>query len=169
MMQHSLYAFIITLVLLISPQSHAQAHPGISGGTDAEIYRYPYFAIIGSTQDRVTIGWEYCSGVLVAPSWVLSAAHCFENEAPNTIKVLIGVGDIMHLQPERIVRRVSAVYPYAPGYFIPDIALLKLNSQVPQTTPPVTIVDVPLFIGEHATLVGFGETEEDTPATDVQQ
>ena len=54
----------------------------IVGGTDAPKGAWPWQA-----QIRTTSGFLFCGGTLVAPQWVVTAAHCVPNTSPSDIRV----------------------------------------------------------------------------------
>ena len=54
----------------------------IVDGTETEIHEYPWMV---SLQVR---GQHFCGGTLVAPDWVLSAAHCVDFGTMDTLSTL---------------------------------------------------------------------------------
>ncbi|XP_035663952.1 low-density lipoprotein receptor-related protein 2-like isoform X2 [Branchiostoma floridae] len=108
----------------------------------------------GDTADRGAWPWQvqlkrtysstpFCGGTLVAPEWVVTAAHCLNEDQPNewpTIQILIGKRHLGHpgiTDPEAIVSSVQKVYLHE-GYddytSDNDIALVRLNTSIDQTT-----------------------------------
>src|SRR5262245_21699643 len=56
----------------------------VVGGVDTEITVHPW-------QVALDIDGELCGGAIVAPQWVLTAAHCFDSDNPSKVRVKAGV------------------------------------------------------------------------------
>jgi secreted trypsin-like serine protease len=137
----------------------------------------PALAVVGGTDSRDSHGaraWtvrvetsrgELCSGAVIAPEIVLTAAHC-----------VMGGGSIsgVSLDPRFRARRqmVVAVLPHPS--FVPgttprtqpgtDLALLRLAQPLPQDIEPLTLGSG-LWQGETVTMAGFGLSAEDNKRT----
>ena len=83
----SLLSFMV--VLCVATNASA-AQTRIIGGADAEDRAYPWMV---SLQNKYT-GEHYCGGTLVHESLVLTAAHCYDSEALDSIVAVVNAYDL---------------------------------------------------------------------------
>ncbi len=154
-----------------------KAEPRIVDGYEATPGAWPWMAAL--MYDYLGQERCECGGSLIAPKWVLTAAHCVEklNENnqhdgymnPADIRVIIGVHDLRNDPGERI--KVTRIFPH-PSYVsksVPDVALLELEKEVPQNTVPIYRGEESLA-GKEGTVLGWGVTSPDgTTSTEKLQ
>jgi secreted trypsin-like serine protease len=134
-------AALATLFLSAAP---AAAMVGGATLADAAIARHVVL-IVG--------GHSLCSGVVIAPDLVLTAAHCvLEN----------GKYQLVSFEGRRAtVKDVARVVPhpqFSPSVDAPDLALVKLATQPPPKLIPAAFSDrrAPPSVGERFLVAGFG-------------
>ena len=106
--------------------------PLIVNGSSASISAYPYYAQVFATVDGQ--GTFFCGGSVVAPTVILTAAHCVDGV--DRISVITGSDD---LGRGRVVRALRWVTPgYRPATSQNDIALIHLARRV--SARPIAVV-----------------------------
>src|SRR5271166_3804221 len=126
--------------------SAAPAAAMVGGATlaDAAIARHVVL-IVG--------GHSLCSGVVIAPDLVLTAAHCVLENGKYRLVSFDG-----HRAAVRDVARVVPHPQFSPSVDAPDLALVKLATQPPPKLIPAAFSDrrAPPSVGERFLVAGFG-------------
>jgi secreted trypsin-like serine protease len=129
------------LLSLLSPDSvgspgvHAQTvAPAIVGGRAAEAGAWPWQVALlrAGVNDRYLA--QYCGGTLVAPDWVLTAAHCVDEERATDVDILAGVNLLRDPAGMRVgVSRILIHPDYSMLSNDSDLALLHLTATLSLT------------------------------------
>ncbi len=175
-----LLGFGLVMALCLTSQGVAggEVEARVIGGTEIEQgNKWPWMAAVnyvpGPESTRKSL---ICGGTLIAPRWVLTAAHCVINSQgqrtlPDNLLVVVGSAHRDGSGGEHL--RVSAVRTH-PNYnrdgLHNDIALLQLAS--PATVAPVNVagaaqLDYLGAVGRSAlfTALGWGRTRANDPAS----
>jgi secreted trypsin-like serine protease len=173
-------AALVLLACIVSttntPAAEARmpaAQASVVGGQEATPGSFPFMAfVVDFLKDEGAI---ICSGSVIAPRVVLTAAHCTFDEQKSTLNEASGyvvvTGVVNWTEPQRQLSGITQLIPYpkwAPGTArdgFGDAALLVLET--PTTAPPIALAKPSdaryLRLGTHARIAGWGDTYFEQP------
>ncbi|XP_065354168.1 mite allergen Der p 3-like [Calliphora vicina] len=135
--------FKFSLVALIALVGSVSCFPEsrVVNGTATDVTKYPFIVSL-----RGSTGSHSCGASIIAPRWILTAAHCVSGRSANQINVQYGTTRINALGPNVVgVKRIVMHEGYAPAKsYANDIALLELERSLVynyKTIAPVTLPD----------------------------
>ncbi|GLF94893.1 S1 family peptidase [Streptomyces yaizuensis] len=158
-------AAVLTTTALAVTGLAATAAPAtaIHGGQNTTVTDHPY-AMLFTTADNQQV----CGGTLVAPTKVLTAAHCVDDATSTNLKVIGGRTDLSSTKGTVRAIRSIALHPQYDGTgLVNDAAVVTLSASMPYATLPVAGPnDTALYtLGTTAKAVGWGRIARDTNAT----
>jgi secreted trypsin-like serine protease len=175
-MKSPIPSLVLLCSVLVFSAAQAQQQSRIINGKPASTATYPWMTSIFIQGGKDSDNGGGCGGSLIAPNWVLTAAHCFLNEAGNAIAddpaalttVTLNTDNIVDVASGAIERSASRVliHPsYQPDAETSantndfDIALVELSSAV--NVMPVKLYTGALPAHLPTIVAGWGATNGD--------
>lgn len=129
---------------------------GIVNGEDVAIDLFPFQVALRFKAS----GFQFCGGTFLNSRYVLTAAHCVDDDLPQDIEVLAGTGDL-GTGGERLDVSAIRIHPDFSSTLDGDVAILRLRR--PALYPRVYLQEPgqPSYStpGDTATVIGWGQTE----------
>jgi secreted trypsin-like serine protease len=153
-----LAALLMTLLMALAGTATADVDERVVGGVPVPIADHPWVVYLADSA-----GNQFCGGTLVAPTKVVTAAHCATARTPRSTRVVLGREDRM--SDEGVVARVARIWTH-PEYVSADqgadVAVLTLRTPVdyeplPLAQPSDAVLYEP---GTSGLVLGWGRTSE---------
>lgn len=134
--------------------------PRLLNGSPAAGADFPSVVLV-----RAGAAGPRCTGTVVGPRWVLTAAHCFRQLDPAAVRIHLGGDRLDRPFAQTTTARQIVLHPgFVRDPLRADLALVELRD--PTSISPVRLAQdgTRSPVGSRATMVGWGMLDEDTPA-----
>ncbi|XP_036324593.1 chymotrypsin-2-like [Rhagoletis pomonella] len=161
------------LLLGLASVAHCYPQGRVVNGTATTVEQFPYIVSL-----RGSTGSHSCGASIIAPRWILTAAHCVSGATASRISIQFA-STVLDAKSTNVakVKRIVVHENYSSWYIINDIALLELNGQLVynyKTIAPVTLpaqgFEIPQVPeGVPGVLAGWGRNYTNGPVQSTLQ
>lgn len=153
---------ILLSLLVLGAPLYSSGQSKIVGGTKAG--SYPWMAAVANTTGGTLFERQFCGGSLIAPDWILTAAHCLEGEVAEGLQILVNFNNLND-SSGAVVRGVKGIYIHpsfrdVSGDLYNDVALILLDAPI-NTVTPINVATSPVAVttGAAVRAIGWGDTK----------
>lgn len=147
----------------LQKQHDKRIHGRIVGGEDSSQGQWPWMVALlrpgfGSPSNR-----QFCGGSLIAPQWVLTAAHCTIGASPADIVVGLNLHNLKEDTGDELIVSDILIHPdFSSSTLDFDVSLLHLSQPAPEPFTVMPLVDHLDLVatGTSATVIGWGALGE---------
>ena len=152
----------------------------IIGGEDADIKDYPWQVALFGVDENGYITHQMCGGSIIDPYWILTAAHCVQDNAHKTEKIVAHITSLSNPGQGQIIEISDFIVHenFDINILQNDIALLRLSipidtsksgSKVIRVLNPQDELDGLIAPGTIAAITGWGTTTYQGQQSDILQ
>ncbi|OLF13357.1 S1 family peptidase [Actinophytocola xanthii] len=145
----------------------ADVEPKIIGGEETTTDENPFVVALTTPS-----GFQFCGGTVVAPTKIVTAAHCADGFSPSDIRVVAGRTTLS--AGGGTVAGVTGIWihpQWNPSALSNDVSVLTLDTALSQAPLAVASpADADLYApGANSTVYGWGVTESGSPSDTLRK
>jgi secreted trypsin-like serine protease len=163
MKQAKLLSAVVGLACLSSTPAFADVSSRIINGEKAPAESWPFMTAL-VTKNLDVYKSQFCGASFIGSRYVLTAAHCVDNEHPDNVEVVIGVSDLSSSEVAEHRYGVKNIYihgQYGQVGMSNDIAIIELTEVPQEKAVPLADSNLRwnLNDGQNLTVMGWGDQD----------